>query len=155
MYNNNVIYHINQAHTYESSWHGLDSAALFNLYKLTHNSFIELYSPKDINKESFIDLSNLFCVLYAQNYHEPSNQMFHSLKPLHILRFMIHQDLTVSEYDTLKRKPGNVVEALCWSNGMIFRTRQDAEEKFKILQYGILISPNTATLMGINHDTSS
>jgi hypothetical protein len=155
MYNSNIVYHIDQSHTYEASWHGIDSAYLFNSYKLTNSSFLELYSPRDLDKKSFINLSNLFCVIYAQNYYEPSNRMFHSLKPLYILRFMIHDDLTVSEYDTPRRKLGNVVEALCWSNGMIFRTRQDAKEQFKIFQYGIFLSSNTATLMGINHDTNS
>lgn len=153
---NNVVYHINQAHTYEASWYGIDSAHLFNKYKLDNYNFIEIYSPRDVDKEKFSQLSNLFCVMHAQNYHVPAQQMFHSLKPLYTLRYMIHEDLSVSEYDTPKRKPGNVVEALCWTNGMIFRVREDKkEEEFRILQLGLYLAPLTAKLLGINHDTST
>jgi hypothetical protein len=150
----NVVYHIDQAHTYEASWYSLDCAYLFNSYKLSNSSFVELYSPRDLDKDSFQKLANLFCVLHAQNMHEPSQQMLHSLKPLYILRFMIHEDLSISNYDTNKRQPGNVVEALCWTNGMIYRVREDKLTDFKILQYGIFLAPITATILGVKRDNN-
>lgn len=146
----NVVYHIDQAHTYEATWHGIESAALFNKYKEDNSNFLHLQSPKHLDKDSFTQLANNFCVLYAQNYHPSLEKMFHSLKPIHILRYMIHEDMTVSEYDTPHRQQGAVVEALCWTNGMIYRVRQDAKTNFSLYQYGIYIAPLTATMLGIS-----
>jgi len=147
--NNRTIYYIETLHEHDASWNGVDSAILFARYKKDNYNFKEYKYPQNLEFSKAVEFCNNYTVVQSQNFHPKLEKMIHQFKPLHVLRYMLHEGLLVSEYDTNKRTPGYVVEALCWTNGMIHRVRQDTKKEFEIYEIGLYLAPLTAKMMGL------
>ncbi len=76
-------------------------------------------------------------------------KLLSSLVPLVTFRYLMLSDGTWSNYYTIRRKPGYVVEGMQWSNGLIYQVRQDIKnnkESFETYQVVLLIDEPTKVL---------
>jgi hypothetical protein len=78
-------------------------------------------------------LCNSFSIFNAK-IKDTKGKSYHSYFPLGVFRYMIHEDLSYSNYYTPRRKPGYVVEGSYWSNGMYYQVREDDNENIQIHQ---------------------
>ena len=104
------------------------------------------YSAPDIYSFDVFDLMcNNFCMFYGK-VTDFSGNSFSSPISINRFRFILHEDGSYSNYYTIKRKYGYVVEGMYWSNGMCYQLREDKSEDFEVYQKVLFIDNLTKNL---------
>lgn len=126
----------------ENSYYFLQDALL-------HSSHFYSYEYPTLDYSIIETLSINFSCFSAKIKDKKSNKMLNSLIPLVVFRYLMLEDGSWSHYDTTSRKPGYVVEGMYWSNGLIYRVREDVKnnsQPFKTHQIVLLIDESTKVL---------
>lgn len=121
-----IIYNIDSLHLIDSSYHADDSYYIFNSYLKENSSYLK-YSFPDIREDIVSAIANDFCLFSGKIKEGPHSPQVHSFFPLGVIRFMLHEDLSFSEYYTPRRKDGWVLEGYYWTNAMVYRIRDDSQ----------------------------
>lgn len=142
------VYSLQSLHSVESTFYADDSYHIFNTFP-TLNSTDVRYSYPAIDYDIVSSIFNDFCFFHAKIQESPSSPRVSSFIPLGVIRFMLHHDLSFSEYDTPRRKPGYVVEGMFWSNGIVYRIREDSKN-FQTYELTVLLDKLTPSLMNLS-----
>lgn len=102
------------------------------VYEQENPEFVK-YTTDQFDIFSMSQLCNSFSVFSAK-VKDATGKSYQSYFPLGTFRYMLHEDLSYSNYYTPKRKPGYVVEGSYWSNGMYYQVREDDDENLQIHQ---------------------
>jgi len=143
-----LVYNLENLHLIESTYDDEDSFYIFNEYQNIYNTYVK-YSYPDIDYGIVSTVFNDFCLFYGKIKESENAQLHSSIFPLGVIRCMIHEDLSYSNYYTPRRKPGWVLEGYFWTNGLIYRLREDKKEKFQTYELSCFLGTATATLMGL------
>ena len=77
---------------------------------------------------------------------DSSGNSFSSPISINRFRFILLEDGSYSNYYTIRRKAGYVVEGMYWSNGMCYQVREDKSEDFAIYQKVLFLDSLTKNL---------
>jgi hypothetical protein len=102
------------------------------IYESENPEFIK-YTTDQFDIFAMSQLCNSFAAFTAK-VKNTEGKMYQSYFPLGVFRYMLHEDLSYSNYYAPKRKPGYVVEGSYWSNGMFYQVREDDNKNLQIHQ---------------------
>ena len=151
MINNNyvpVVHTLENLHLVDSRLDE-ENSYYFLQEALTHSSSFYMYEYPTLDYSTIETLCINFSCFSAKVKHKESNKLLSSLVPLVTFRYLMLSDGSWSNYDTISRKPGYVVEGMYWSNGLIYRVRDDVKnisQQFKTHQVVLLIDESTKIL---------
>jgi len=123
----------------ENSYHFLKDSLLhsFNWHK---------YEYPNLNYDVIEALCINFSCFCAKIKDLKAEKLLSSLVPLVTFRYLMLSDGSWSNYYAIRRKPGYVVEGMQWSNGLIYRVRQDVKNDSNIFQtYQVVLLINETT----------
>lgn len=116
---------------------------------LKYCSSFHMYEYPTLDYSTIETLCINFSCFSAKIKSKKSDKMLSSLVPLLTFRYLMLSDGSWSNYNATIRKPGYVVEGMFWSNGLIYRVREDNKnfsEQFKTHQIILLIDDSTKIL---------
>ncbi len=125
----------------------LDEHDSFNYlrYHLLNKPTNYFYKYPEISFDAIGILVSNFALFFARIKDAKSGDSFAFNVPINVFRFMLTADGNWSEYYTIKRKPGYVVEGMYWSNGMFYQVREDKKDDFEIYEVTLSIDSLTKT----------
>ncbi len=126
----------------ENSYYFLQDALL-------HSSHFHMYEYPTLDYSNIETLCINFSCFSSKIKDKKSNRMLSSLVPLVTFRYLMLEDGSWSNYNAMSRKPGYVVEGMYWSNGLIYRVREDVKnisQPFQTHQIVLLIDESTKVL---------
>lgn len=145
----NLLHTPENLHTIDSTLVEEDSYHYLNKYLRDHSHY-EKYSYPEKSLDAITTDAINFCLFSAKI--KVGKELIHSFKPLAIVRYVLHEDLTYSNYYTNHRQPGYIVEGYVWTNGLLYQVRQDKPNNFKIYERTILVDNPTAYYMKIGNN---
>jgi hypothetical protein len=103
-----------------------------------------VYDSKNelLSLDTVIAIANNYALFHASITHGDAKNLYINL-PLAVFRYIMLEDLSWSFYDTIRRKPGYVVEGMFWTNGMVYQVREDKEKDFEVYQICVYIDKQT------------
>lgn len=140
--NNVDSYNLHTIHLQESTLDEEDSFYFLHHYNL-NKKLNYIYRYPDIDLNTIYILSSNFAFFYGRIYEKGTNNFFQTNTPLNVFRYLMLEDGSWSNFYTLKKKPGYVVEGMYWSNGMMYQVREDKKSDFEI--YEIILSIDSLT----------
>jgi len=143
---NTSLFHIlSNVHYLDSTLDESDSYFFLQEY-YTENYMQYKYSAPDIYSfDEFDIMCNNFCMFYGK-VKDSSGNSFSSPISINRFRFILLEDGSYSNYYTIRRKAGYVVEGMYWSNGMCYQVREDKSEDFAIYQKVLFLDSLTKNL---------
>jgi len=114
-------------------------------YEDQNSEYIK-YTTSQFDIFTMSQLCNSFSLFNAKVKDASSGKMYHSYFPLGVFRYMLHEDLSYSNYYTPKRKDGYIVEGSYWSNGMYYQVREDDQDNIQIHEVVFYVDPLTRKL---------
>lgn len=101
------------------------------------------YQYPGYSYEEITSLVNNFTLFCSKVRDLKTKNKYSSNIPIGVFRYMLLHDMSWSEYYTVRRKPGYVVEGAYWSNGMFYQVREDKKSDFEVYQVTLMIDPLT------------
>jgi len=141
----NLLHSLHNLHTVESTLDESDSYIFLSNFLFDKKHYYT-YKYPDISYEDIHSLTSKFCVFCAKVKDAHTNSTYISNVPIHVLRYVLLQDGSWSFYYTPKRKLGYIVEAFCWSNGLLYQVREDKPFDFEVYEITLLIDGYTKSL---------
>ena len=145
MTSNVVTYNIFNLHTHEST---LDEESSF-IYLQTFFPRKQLnyfYNYPKLDLDTVHLLASRFCLIHANIKDSTTGNTLPMNTPLHVFRYLMLEDGSWSNYYTLKKKNGYVVEGMYWSNGMVYQVREDKDKDFELYEVTLSIDALTKTV---------
>jgi hypothetical protein len=147
-----ILYNIDSLHLIDSTYHEDDSYYIFNNYLSQNSSYLK-YSYPDIRQDIVTSIANDFCLFSGKIKEAPTSPSVHSFFPLGVIRFMLHQDLSFSEYYTPRRKSGWVLEGYYWTNAMVYQIRDDSSD-FSVHELTLFVDQVSVKLLNLKDPSS-
>lgn len=132
-------------HLHDATLDEQNSYGFLTWYAL-EKTFRHTYKYPDMPLDDIYILSSNFALFYAKIKDSKNDFSLPTNIPIHIFRYMMMEDGSWSNYYTLRRKPGYVVEGMYWSNGMMYQVREDKQYDFKVLEIVLSIDSYTKTM---------
>lgn len=145
MSNNVTSYTMHTLHMHDATLDEEDSYTFLSLYFL-EKTFRYTYKYPNIPINDIYILSSNFALFYAKIKDNKNDYIMSTNVPIHVFRYVMHEDGSWSNFYTLKRKPGLIVEGMYWSNGMMYQVREDKDTDFKIYEIALSIDSYTKTM---------
>ena len=146
--NDRLIHNLNTLHLTDATLDEEDSYHLLTKFLLDKHTYIHYRYP-DISLEDFKVLSNNYCVFGAKIHDAETQRDVHSYVPLAVLRYVLHEDMSFSNYYAPRRKDGYIVEAYMWSNGLLYRVREDEDQESKDLEINLVLDPVAVKVLNL------
>jgi hypothetical protein len=132
-------------HLHDATLDEENSYNFLSLYSL-EKTFRYTYKYPDISLNDVYILSSNFALFYAKVKDSKSDFILSTNVPIHVFRYIMLEDGSWSNYYSIKKKPGYVVEGMYWSNGMMYQVREDKKVDFKIYEIVLSIDSYTKTM---------
>lgn len=142
-----LIYNVDNLPQIPATLEEDDSYYVYNTYPVIHSSHIT-YSYPGISYDIVKTIANDFCLFSGKVKESESSPQIHSFFPIGVIRYMLHDDLTFSNYYTPRRREGWVVEGMYWTNGFVYQIRDDSDS-FTVHQLTISLDQVSSKLMNL------
>lgn len=87
--------------------------------------FHYFYTYPELDYNTMVQLVNSYCLFYAKIQDKKTDSNVSINIPINIFRYIMLEDGSWSNYYTVKRKNGYVVEGMYWSNGIVYQVSED------------------------------
>lgn len=145
MSSNVVTYNIFNLHTHEATLDE-ESSFLFLQGYFPRKQLNYFYKYPDLELDMVHLLASRFCLIHANIKDLETGNTLPMNTPLNVFRYIMLEDGSWSNYYTLKKKNGYVVEGMYWSNGMVYQVREDNDNKFHIYEITLSIDALTKSI---------
>jgi hypothetical protein len=113
--------------------------------------FFYFYTYPEIEYDVIVQLINSYCLFYTKIRDGKTDNLIPINFPINVFRYMMMEDGSWSNYYTVRRKPGYVVEGMYWSNGIVYQVREDSKS-IRPIQIVLGIDSITKTMHGFPED---
>lgn len=143
-----LIHNLDTLHLTEATIEEQDSYYILTKYLNDKSNFIRYRYP-DISLKDIRVVSNSYCVFGSKILDSQTQEEFRSYLPLGTLRYVLHEDMSYSNYYTPRRKPGYIVEAYLWTNGILYQVREEIDKKSITHEINLIIDPVIVKILNL------
>lgn len=137
-----LIHSIQNIHLIDSKIDEEDSYIL--LSELNNSSlYPEEYTFPSLDQSQVFSLVTDFCFFCGKVKDANTKKYYTSNIPLTVFRYIMLEDGSYSQYYTLRKKPGYVVEGMHWSNGYFYQVRENTLQDFTVYKISLFIDSFT------------